>query len=144
MPCNKGTAILVKRWTKRKRMMRVGMKMMKMKLVCLKKRMRIKMNQDSGVCLVWSDLWDTSSKWQNPECEDTGVYFCTGVHWLEIFLLRGREVWFGHLVLSGVPAVIGFSLLGWGVLWPPGTAWVVFGKIPLRRRLVCTPVWNNG
>lgn len=47
---------MVKRWTKRKRMMRVGMKMMKMKLVCLKKRMRIKMNQDSGVCLVWSDL----------------------------------------------------------------------------------------
>lgn len=50
---------MVKLWTKRKRMMTVGMKMMKTKLVCLKdmrKRMRTKMNQHSGVCLVWSDL----------------------------------------------------------------------------------------
>lgn len=53
---------MVKPWTKRERMMGVGVKMMKTKLVCpkdmkkRKKRMRIKMNQDSGVCLVWSDL----------------------------------------------------------------------------------------
>lgn len=53
---------MVKPWTKRKRMMRVGMKMMTTKLVCpkdmkkRKKRMRIKVNQDSGICLVWSDL----------------------------------------------------------------------------------------
>lgn len=46
--------------TKRKRMVRVGMKTVKTKLVCLKdmrkKSVRLKMNRGSGVCLVWSDL----------------------------------------------------------------------------------------
>ncbi|OWK10302.1 hypothetical protein Celaphus_00005688 [Cervus elaphus hippelaphus] len=49
---NEGAAILEKHQTKRKRMVRVGMKTVKTKVVCLKdmrkKRMRLKMNQDSA------------------------------------------------------------------------------------------------
>lgn len=47
---------MVKPWTKRERMMGVGVKICPKDMKKRKKRMRIKMNQDSGVCLVWSDL----------------------------------------------------------------------------------------
>ena len=49
-----------KHQTKRKRMVGAGMKTAKTKLVSLedmrKKSVRLKMNQGSGVCLVWSAL----------------------------------------------------------------------------------------
>ena len=39
--------------------------------------------------------------------------------------------------------LIGFPLLGRGVPQPSSTAWVVIGKLPVRPRLICTPVWNS-
>lgn len=36
----------------------------------------------------------------------------------------------------------GFPILGWGVLGLSGITWVVREKLPVRPRLVCSPIWE--